>query len=228
MYAGITLYRHSGRFTGVHQKIDRLARHKIQKFIPKSIKFPSIDEILHFEGNNGPDAIRIKDSSRDVPRYVLTPDDLTDREALDELHNYIVNLSKALKSHNIHRAAFESAWMGHAVSDSLSPAHHNPMGGFFKHVLFEAGMVLFIMPYKYKINSLSIADINRLKKNGFEAIFLESLKKIHSAKIYDDFGKIGWTPHLISVTKNMLIPELAKVLALGWYQAIIMATEPSK
>jgi len=223
MYAGITLYRNSGKITGVHQKIDRIARFQLNKYIPKSVRFPSIDEILHFEGNNGPDAIRIKDSSKDVPRYVVTPTDLSDREVLDELHNFIVNLSKALKNHNNERAAFEAAWMGHAIGDSLSPAHHNPMNGTFKHVMFEAGMVLFIAPSKFKITCLNDKDINQLQQKGFEAIFLESLHKIHTSKIYQEFSEKGWTINLISKTKKMLIPEIAKVLALAWYQTIILA-----
>src|SRR5665811_2006189 len=161
MYAGITLYRNSGKVTGVHQKIDRIARRQLNKYIPKSIKFPSIDEILHFEGNNGPDAIRIKDPSKDVPRYVVTPTDPKDRETLDEIHDYIVNLSEALKNHNNERAAFEVAWIGHAIGDSLSPAHHNPMHGTFKHIMFEAGMVLFIAPSKFDITCLNDKDIDQ-------------------------------------------------------------------
>ncbi len=227
MYGGIGLYRNSGKITGVHQKIDRIARRQLNKYIPKSIKFPSISDILHFEGNNGPDAIRIKDPTKDVPRYLITPTNTKDREVLDALHNYIVNLSEALKSHNNERSAFEAAWMAHAIGDSLSPAHYNPMGSTLKHVMFEVGMVLFVIPAKFRTSSLDDNDIDRLKRDGFEILFLESLRKIHATKMYHEFGKKGWTWHLASETKKMLIPEIAKVVALAWYQAIVIANKPS-
>lgn len=224
MYGGIGLYRNSGNITGVHQKIDRIARRQLNKYIPKSVKFPKINEILYFEGDNSPDAIRIKDSSKDVPRYVITPTDPTDRELLDTLRGHIRNLSEAIRNHNNERAAFEAAWMGHAISDGLSPAHHNPMSGTFKHVMFEAGMVLFVAPAKFKAIYLKDSEIERLSRVGFEKLFLESLHKIYSAKIYEKFGKMGWTWHLANETRNMLIPEIAKVITLAWYQAISMAT----
>jgi len=223
MYGGTCFYRNSGTYSGVHQKIDRIARRQLNKYIPKSIKFPKIDDILYFEGSNGPDGIRTRDSSKDVPRYVITPTDSKDRELLDTLNGYIQNLSQALKDKNSERAAFESAWMAHAISDGLSPAHHNPMSGDFKHLIFECGMIPIVVPAKFEINYLDDEDIDRLAKLGFENLFLESLHKIYSAKIYERFGKIGWTWHLASETRNMLIPEIAKVVALAWYQAILMA-----
>lgn len=39
-----------------------------------------------------------------------------------------VNLTAALKANNQERAAFEAAWLSHAVVDGLTPAHHYPLG----------------------------------------------------------------------------------------------------
>lgn len=225
MYGGTCFYRNSGKYSGVHQKIDRIARRQLNKYIPKSIKFPKIDDILHFEGSNGPDGIRTREPSKDVPRYVITPTDSKDRELLDTLHSHIQNLSQALKDNNIERAAFESAWMAHAISDGLSPAHHNPMSGNFKHLIFECGMIPIIAAAKFDSLCLHDSDIQKLKGEGFEKQFLKSVHKIHSARIYQDFGKIGWTPKLAGITKNMLIPEIAKIVALAWYQAILIASK---
>src|SRR5680860_667287 len=223
MYGGTCFYRNSGKITGVHQKIDRIARIQLNKYIPKQIKFPKIDDIIHFEGFNGPDGIRTRDSSKDVPRYVVTPTDLTDRELLDSLNDHIHNLSQALRNHNNERAAFESAWMAHAISDGLSPAHHNPMSGNFKHLIFECGMIPIVIPTKYKTICLNDDDITNLASKGFDAMFLESLSRVHSAKIYENFGRTGWTLHLFKQTNKILIPEMVKVVALAWYQAIILA-----
>jgi hypothetical protein len=67
MYSGTTFRRHSGRIVGVHQKIDRVARRNLNDLIQKSIKFPGIRSILHFEGKNGPDGLKLKHSKSDSP-----------------------------------------------------------------------------------------------------------------------------------------------------------------
>lgn len=41
--------------------------------------------------------------------------------------DHIFNLAKALKDDNPERAAFEAAWMAHAITDGLTPAHHYPL-----------------------------------------------------------------------------------------------------
>lgn len=42
------------------------------------------------------------------------------------IEDHIVNLTEALKADNYQRAAFEAAWMAHAITDGLTPAHHYP------------------------------------------------------------------------------------------------------
>jgi hypothetical protein len=63
MYSGTTLTPISGRLFGAHQKIDRVARKSFESLTPKA-EFPAIKEILHFEGVNGPDAIKRKSRHR--------------------------------------------------------------------------------------------------------------------------------------------------------------------
>jgi hypothetical protein len=127
MYAGTTFRRDSGRIVGVHQKIDRVARRYLKKHLPKTVIFPSITEILHFEGRNGPDAIKRKSPSKDEPWHYIDPSKLDDRALVSMISNHIFNLSQALKSENSQRAAFEAAWLAHAVVDGLTPAHHFPL-----------------------------------------------------------------------------------------------------
>ncbi|MNI52145.1 hypothetical protein D3C73_1069080 [compost metagenome] len=43
------------------------------------------------------------------------------------ISDHIENLAAALKAKNDERAAFEAAWMAHAIVDGLTPAHHYPL-----------------------------------------------------------------------------------------------------
>jgi hypothetical protein len=49
---------------GAHQKIDRTARNLLEHLAP-ACPFPRTKTILHFEGNNGPDAIKRKSPAKD-------------------------------------------------------------------------------------------------------------------------------------------------------------------
>jgi hypothetical protein len=127
MYSGTTFRTKSGRVMGVHQKIDRVAHRHITTHIPESSKFPAIHEILHFEGLNGPDGIKRKSPAKDEPWHYIDPNDPTDRAIVDMINDHIYNLARALRENNTERAAFEAAWMAHAIVDGLTPAHHYPL-----------------------------------------------------------------------------------------------------
>lgn len=127
MYSGTTFNTRSGRVIGVHQKIDRVARRHITRHIPTSMNFPSIRQILHFEGLNGPDGIKRKSPSRDEPWHFIDPHDPDDRGLIVMIDDHIYNMAKALRTNNVERAAFEAAWLAHAVVDGLTPAHHYPL-----------------------------------------------------------------------------------------------------
>jgi len=127
MYSGTTFRTKSGRMMGVHQKIDRVARRHIEKHLPAGITFPAIHDILHFEGLNGPDGVKRKSPAKDEPWHYVDPYNPEDTGIYEMISDHIVNLSAALKSGNEQRAAFEAAWMAHAIVDGLTPAHHYPL-----------------------------------------------------------------------------------------------------
>jgi hypothetical protein len=127
MYAGTTLSRGSGRIVGVHQKIDRAARYQLNRYIPKSVEFPVIKDILYFEGANGPDAIKHATPAKNKPWYFIDPLNPNDHILLMILDDYIFNLAEALKAKDYVRASFEAAWLAHAITDGLTPAHHYPL-----------------------------------------------------------------------------------------------------
>jgi hypothetical protein len=127
MYSGTTFRKKSGHFIGVHQKIDTVARRNLKTMPGIGPGFPSIKDILHFEGNNGPDGIKRKSPSQDEPWHYIDPTKPDDHELVNMIMDHHYNLVQALKHANSERAAFEAAWLAHAIVDGLTPAHHYPL-----------------------------------------------------------------------------------------------------
>lgn len=136
MYAALGIIEnsnHSGELMGVHQKLDRTARWLIAKNMPiASIDFPNITNILHFEGSRGPDGLKRKSPGNDDPDYFIEPNN-DDGKLIALIQNHHHNLVQALIKHDKVRASFEAAWMAHAITDGLTPAHHYP----FRRVVDE-------------------------------------------------------------------------------------------
>jgi hypothetical protein len=126
MYSGTTLTPMSGRLVGAHQKLDKLARRNLRLHLKDDTVFPDIKTILHFEGVNGPDAIKRKSPAQDEPWHYLSPFDHTDTKLVDLIGMHYDQLVVALKKKDTIRAGFEAAWLAHAIVDGLTPAHHYP------------------------------------------------------------------------------------------------------
>jgi hypothetical protein len=133
MYSGTTLTPLSGRLVGAHQKLDKLARRNLQPLLQDESTFPSLKAILHFEGVNGPDAIKRKSPAQDEPWHYFSPFDAADTKLIELIEQHYDKLVKALRSKDDVRAAFEAAWLAHAIVDGLTPAHHYP----YEEVLTE-------------------------------------------------------------------------------------------
>lgn len=112
---------------GAHQKIDRVARRQLANMLPARRYFPDIKSILHFEGMNGPDGIKRKSPSIDEPWHYVDPSNPEDIQIYTLIDDHIDNLTAALVDNNRERAAFEAAWLSHAIVDALTPAHHYPL-----------------------------------------------------------------------------------------------------
>lgn len=111
---------------GAHQKINRSAYKYLSKTVRSMHGFPSIKEILHFEGKNGPDGIKHKSPGKDEPWHFYDPFDPGDTQLLESIRDHYAELVKQLKKGNREKAAFDAAWLAHAVVDGLTPAHHFP------------------------------------------------------------------------------------------------------
>jgi len=118
--------KNTGRIIGTHQKIDRVARKHLRRYLAKDAEFPKISDILHFEGQRGPDGVKLKSPGRDEPWHFIDPENPSGI-LLESIEHHISNLAGALAKHDMIRASFEAAWLAHAVSDGLTPAHHDPL-----------------------------------------------------------------------------------------------------
>ena len=140
---------------GVHQKIDRVVYRHIKKKLTKRQFFPTLHDILHFEGVNGPDGIKKKSPAKDEPWHYIDPKNPDDRAILVMINDHIYNMAVALKAKDEHRAAFEAAWMAHAIVDGLTPAHHFPLDEKIEELWG-----------KPKEERLTILDKNVIRGNG--------------------------------------------------------------
>ncbi|GHU79161.1 hypothetical protein FACS1894191_1320 [Clostridia bacterium] len=128
MYSSLGLIKNSkqsGKLIGTHQKLDKIARRELSRLLPKKTYFPLEKEILNFEGSNGPDGLKRKSPGIDEPNHFILPEN-DDKTLITIILNHQYNLKQALKAKNEVRAAFEAAWLAHALTDGLTPAHHYP------------------------------------------------------------------------------------------------------
>lgn len=110
-----------------HQKIDRVARKHLERLVGEREEFPRLRKILHFEGRNGPDAVKLKNKPGvERPWHFMNPFDSKDDELDEAIKHHYDRLVGALRGSNQERAAFEAAWLAHALVDGLTPAHHYP------------------------------------------------------------------------------------------------------
>ncbi len=151
MYSTVGLLRNakkSGRITGTHQKLDRIAYSELSHALPRRAFFPTINEILHFEGNRGPDGLKWKSPGVDEPMHFILPDN-DDGKLWQMIFDHQYNLRQALKKHDSTRAAFEAAWMAHAITDGLTPAHHFPYLEVISELMSDKEYVkIFGKPFK--------------------------------------------------------------------------------
>jgi len=117
--------KRSGKLIGTHQKLDKAARQLLGRNLLVGKNFPTITEILRFEGMQGPDGLKRKSPGVDEPEHFINPEN-DDGILLGHIRNHYYNLVQALKKSDRVRASFEAAWLAHAIVDGLTPAHHYP------------------------------------------------------------------------------------------------------
>ena len=276
MYSTVGLLKHSkhsGKLIGTHQKLDRAARSFFAKIAPEGVDFPTYKEIVYFEGMRGPDGLKRKSPGVDEPMHFILPDN-DDGKLIKLIQDHHHNLAEALKEEKRARAAFEAAWLAHALTDGLTPAHHFPYeeavkelmsekdyikifgqpikgvmrgdsilesaknnwkywgveGLMTKHIVFEYRVALIAARQSLKklIPKLPKIEVKRLKNYqnlDLTEEFYASLRRVHNLKMYDRFRKKGWSLSLTHETKEALLPEIVKLITIGWLSALPPETE---
>lgn len=265
MYSTVGLLKNSpvsGKLTGTHQKIDRAARSLLGKNLPKRAYFPTYKEIVYFEGNRGPDGLKRKSPGVDEPMHFIIPEN-DDGRLIQMIKDHQYNLKRALRKDNPTRAAFEAAWLAHAVVDGLTPAHHVPLsdvqdelmtnkefvtvfgapikgimhgdnflqtarnnwlywgadGHMSRHIAFEYGVavVATATPTRSLTPKLARKDF---KDVDLVEEFYTTLRKVHALDMYTRFRKEGWNTALAFESKDILLPEIIRMVALAWASCI--------
>lgn len=265
MYSTTTIIKnskYSGKIVGTHQRIDRAARKLLGQRLKKGQFFPSIKEILAFEGTHGPDGLKRKSPGTDEPMHFIVPGE-DDGELIKIILDHQYNLKKALKNDNHVRAAFEAAWMAHAIADGLTPAHHFPYNEAVDELMTEKEFVKFFgAPVKGIMHGRSLAETARnnwlywgangymskhiafeygiaitmaalpdrtllpkLYPRDFKNIdlkweFYHALARIHKLDMYTEFRHKGWNTELALETKEVLLPEVIRLITLAWASCI--------
>lgn len=125
MYSGFVTSKKTVSAMGVHQRFDTAALAMLKPFLTPGT-FPALSQILHFEGINGPDGLKVKSPGKDEPSHLYNP--TTDSGSIPGLiDRHYQQLVEALKQPDLVRAGFEAAWLAHYVCDGLTPAHHYPL-----------------------------------------------------------------------------------------------------
>ncbi|HEX8226503.1 MAG TPA: hypothetical protein VF572_01385 [Candidatus Saccharimonadales bacterium] len=114
-------------FFHAHQKLDKVAHRHLKTLIEKDVFFPSINRILHFEGQRGPDSTNLKNNVNvEQPWHFIDPFDTKDTDLYDLIERHYGQLVEAFTERDLVRSSYECAWLAHALVDGLTPAHHYP------------------------------------------------------------------------------------------------------
>ncbi len=211
MYSTVGLLKHSkhsGKLIGTHQKLDRLARQYFSTIVknskkPTSVTFPSYKEIVYFEGMRGPDGLKRKSPGTDEPLHFIIPDH-DDGKLIKIILNHQYNLraalKKAQKTEDYTRAAFEAAWLAHAIADGLTPAHHFPYEEAVKELMTEKEYItIFGQPVKgiMRGNTLRESVKNNWSYWGVEGLMTKHVAfEYHVALIAARTSRKKLMPHL--------------------------------
>ena len=124
MNSGFVTHKHVIKRLGIHQRFDSAAYHMIEPYLPAG--FPTLADIVSFEGYNGPDGLKVKSPGVNEPSHLYDP--IHDvGQVPSHIQGHYENLVLCLKTGDAIRGAFEASWMAHYICDGLTPAHHWPL-----------------------------------------------------------------------------------------------------
>ena len=101
-----------------------------------------------------------------------------------------------------------------------------PKGVMSSHMLYEMGIATMITSIAAKkiTNDPTKEEISRVLNGDFMKVFEEKIKWVADQKYYETYLEKGWTTSLARNTKSILLPEISKIVALGWFEGIRRAS----
>lgn len=102
-----------------------------------------------------------------------------------------------------------------------------PKGVMSSHMFYEMGVATMITSVSArKLSKMPEKDeIQIVLNGGFMTLFEEKIKWVADQKYYETYLENGWTTILARDTKQELLPEISKIVALGWLEGIRRAFE---
>ena len=97
-----------------------------------------------------------------------------------------------------------------------------PRGVGTNHVLFEAGVEFLMLAYRPRqlLVNLKSDDIKRAKQGEYMEMFKSSVKYIDGYQMFERYEQNGWTEDLARNVRHVMIPEMVKMITLGWLAGI--------
>ena len=97
-----------------------------------------------------------------------------------------------------------------------------PKGVMSSHMLYEMGVATMITSIAAKkiTNDPTEEEISRVLNGDFMEVFEEKIKWVADQKYNETYLEKGWTTSLARNTKSILLPEISKIVALGWFEGI--------
>src|SRR5258708_24361408 len=106
MYSGFVTHKKAVQGIGIHKKFDMAAYRMIKPYL-KSGAFPPLAQVLHFEGFNGPDGLKIKSPGLHEPSHLYDPETDSGEVPL-HIANHYQKLVLCLRQQDLILAAFEA------------------------------------------------------------------------------------------------------------------------
>jgi hypothetical protein len=101
-----------------------LSYKKLRKALPDDF-FPTLNNILKFEGKHGPDGQKFQENVCEQEHFLDTADPLSS-PMMEHVWIHYDKLVKSLSAHDVQQSAYHAAWLAHGLVDGLTPAHHVP------------------------------------------------------------------------------------------------------
>lgn len=91
-------------------------------------------------------------------------------------------------------------------------------GHMSKHLAYEYGVAIIVavIPRRQLLPEMHKEDFCQV---NLKQVFYGAISRLQVAEMYERFRKDGWTVDLALETKNVLLPEIVRTVALAWYAA---------